>query len=103
MPEKPAVSQADVNAVLDETGVPHSHLGYHYLMQAIFTVCSDEKLMATRKVMQLYSRVAEMNNVSPSRIERDIRRALQKANCAMTSGEFIYRVSDQLCCRDPSA
>lgn len=102
MPEKTAVSQADINAVLDEAGIPHSHLGYHYLLQAILAVCSDEKLRAARKVMQLYDLVAGMNNTAPAHIERNIRQSLRKANCAMTNGEFIYRAADRLCCRDPN-
>lgn len=61
---------------LKHLGVPASLLGYNYLKEAISIVLEDPKAI-NRVTKQLYPTVAESYGSTASRVERDIRRAVE--------------------------
>lgn len=64
--------------VLKDVGVPASLKGYEYLKIAINAVLNDRTYM-DQVTMRLYSDVAAMCDTTPSRVERNIRRAIEGA------------------------
>lgn len=73
-----ATSYHKATWILRDLGMPAHLLGYHYVRQAIGLVLENPDSyghgMVTRK---LYPDIADMNNTSPSRIERGIRHAIE--------------------------
>lgn len=68
----------DITNLIHEVGVPAHIKGYNYLRDAIALVVTRmEYLNAVTK--ELYPTVAEMNNTTPSRVERAIRHAIEIA------------------------
>ena len=104
-----------VTSVFLTVGIPAHIKGYHYLRQAIKYVIADESLVS-RITKDLYPRVAEAFDTTPSKVERAIRHAIEVAwtrgkieninkmfgfqvytkHEKPTNGEFIALVADKL-------
>ncbi len=70
--------EIDITNLIHEIGVPAHIKGYQYLRDAITLVVNRmEYLNAVTK--ELYPSIAEMNNTTPSRVERAIRHAIEIA------------------------
>lgn len=77
-PEHRFFLQGRVTEVIQEIGVPAHINGYQYLREAILIAINDMAVInAITKV--LYPQVAKTFQASPSRVERDIRHAIEVA------------------------
>lgn len=104
-----------ISSVFLTVGIPAHIKGYHYLRYAIKLVMENGALI-NRITKELYPRVAEHFETSPSKVERAIRHAIEVAwtrgkieninalfgfivynkNEKPTNGEFIALVADKL-------
>jgi len=96
MPNSSGSLERRVNVFLDHMKISHSSTGYAFLMKAIIAVCEDDALRSARKVMPVYTLVADNFDVSPTRVEGRIRAVLKKAGCGMSGGQFIFWAADAL-------
>ena len=78
-----------VEDYLIERGVKVTHMGFDYLVDAIVAVINDRD--KAKHMTSLYEEIAKYNNTSLTRVERNIRYALDSADIKVTSGEFILR------------
>ena len=70
--------ETDVTNIIHEIGVPAHIKGYQYLRNAITMVVDDMELLGA-VTKELYPAIAEMNDTTPSRVERAIRHAIEVA------------------------
>lgn len=70
--------EARITNIIHEIGVPAHIKGYHYLRDAITMVVEDIGLLSA-VTKELYPRIAEKHNTTPSRVERAIRHAIEVA------------------------
>ena len=77
--------------LLNEFCIPKHLLGYRMILNAIYILSQDPNI----SVIELYEKVAEMNNSNVSRTERAIRYAIEEAyeNCKMYNINTFKRVS----------
>ena len=80
-----------VEDYLIERGVKVTHMGFTYLVEAIVAVIYDRD--KARHMTALYEEIGKYNNTSLTRVERNIRYALESADINVTSGEFILRTA----------
>ena len=78
-----------VEDYLIEKGVKVTHKGFIYLVEAIVAVVYDRD--KARHMTALHEEIGKYNNTSLTRVERNIRYALESADIKVTSGEFILR------------
>ena len=78
-----------VEDYLIERGVKVTHMGFDYLVEAIVAVINDRD--KAKHMTSLYEKIAKYSNTSLTRVERNIRYALDSADIKVTSGEFILR------------
>lgn len=78
-----------VEDYLIERGIKVTHMGFTYLVDAIVAVINDRD--KARHMTALYEEIAKYSNTSMTRVERNIRYALESADIKVTSGEFILR------------
>lgn len=90
-PDKRAVME-----YLDQFNMPHSCLGFSYLVEAIIIVCSKGQEPNKRRIMSLYDEIAEQYSTTPARVERSIRTLLSRVSCNKTNGQFIFYAADRL-------
>jgi two-component system response regulator (stage 0 sporulation protein A) len=80
-----------IKDTLKELGIMPNLKGYHYLADAI-ELCIEE--VKTRKSvsswMWIYRKVARIHNTTPSRVERCIRNAVDKATQTELYKKIIY-------------
>ena len=67
-----------VSGMLLEIGIPARLKGYSYLREAIIRTLADQKMLGAVTTV-LYPRVAAAFDSTPSRVERDIRHAIEVA------------------------
>mgnify|MGYP000860380993 FL=1 len=79
-----------VTNMIHSVGVPANIKGYQYLRDAIIMSISDAELI-NAVTKQLYPKVAERHNTSPSRVERAIRHAIEVA-CMRGNEEVLYKL-----------
>lgn len=101
-----------VTDTIQKLGVPAHIKGYHYLRAAILLTIEDPFLLSS-VTKQLYPRIANKYNTTPSRVERAIRHAIETTwdradrnnlrvffGCAYrgrpTNSEFIAFISDRI-------
>lgn len=58
-------------------GIPQDILGYYYIMASVFYAIEDTNLVVRNVTKQLYPKVAELCDSTPSRVERAIRHAIE--------------------------
>lgn len=107
--------EIDITNLIHEIGVPAHIKGYKYLRDAITLVVENMDLIGA-VTKELYPTIAEMNNTTPSRVERAIRHAIelswnrgkletinslfgytvQNDKGKPTNSEFIAIISDKL-------
>lgn len=80
--------EISVTNTIHAVGVPANIKGYQYLRDAIIMSINDTELI-NAVTKQLYPRVAEKHNTSPSRVERAIRHAIEVA-CVRGNEEELY-------------
>ena len=80
-----------VEDYLIERGIKVTHMGFTYLVEAIVAVINDRD--KARHMTALYEEIGKYNNTSLTRVERNIRYALESADINVTSGEFILRTA----------
>ena len=80
-----------VEDYLIEKGIKVTHMGFAYLVDAIVAVINDRD--KARHMTALYQEIGKYNNTSLTRVERNIRYALESADIKVTSGEFILRTA----------
>lgn len=80
-----------VEDYLIERGIKVTHMGFTYLVDAIVAVINDRD--KARHMTALYEEIAKYSNTSMTRVERNIRYALESADIKVTSGEFILRTA----------
>lgn len=80
-----------VEDYLIERGIKVTHIGFTYLVCAIVAVINDRD--KARHMTALYEEIGKYNNTSLTRVERNIRYALESADIKVTSGEFILRTA----------
>lgn len=80
-----------VEDYLIERGIKVTHMGFTYLVYAIVAVINDRD--KARHMTALYEEIGKYNNTSLTRVERNIRYALESADIKVTSGEFILRTA----------
>ena len=78
-----------VQDYLIERGIKVTHMGFGYLVEAIVAVINDRD--KARHMTALYEEIGKYNNTSLTRVERNVRYALDSAGINVTSGEFILR------------
>ena len=96
MPGDRAPDKRAVMEFLEQFEMPHSSLGYSYLVDAILLVCNGEFENDKRRVMSLYDEIAERRKTTPARVERAIRTMLKQRSCNRTNGQFIFYAADRL-------
>lgn len=79
-----------VTNTIHSVGVPANIKGYQYLRDAIIMCIKDSELI-NAVTKQLYPKVAEKHNTSPSRVERAIRHAIEVA-CTRGNEEALYNL-----------
>lgn len=79
-----------VTNTIHSVGVPANIKGYQYLRDAIIMSIKDSELI-NAVTKQLYPKVAEKHNTSPSRVERAIRHAIEVA-CTRGNDEALYNL-----------
>ena len=114
-PTKAKNLDVSVTNIIHEMGVPAHIKGYHYLRDAIIMVIGEVSLLGA-VTKELYPKIAEKFQTTPSRVERAIRHAIELAwdrgNVEMmikyfgytinlergkpTNSEFIAMVADKL-------
>lgn len=67
-----------VDSVFLTIGIPQNVRGYDYLMAAVL-LATDEPELLQRITQGLYPRIADLFNTTASRVERDIRHAIELA------------------------
>lgn len=80
-----------VEDYLIERGIKVTHMGFTYLVDAIVAVINDRD--KARHMTALYIEIGKYNNTSLTRVERNVRYALDSAGIKVTSGEFILRTA----------
>ena len=70
--------EVDITNIIHEVGVPAHIKGYQYLRDAITMVVEDMDLLGA-VTKELYPAMAQLNNTTPSRVERAIRHAIEVA------------------------
>lgn len=70
--------EIDITNIIHEVGVPAHIKGYQYLRDAITMVVEDMDLLGA-VTKELYPAIAQLNNTTPSRVERAIRHAIEVA------------------------
>ncbi|MCQ4635833.1 sporulation transcription factor Spo0A [Anaerovorax odorimutans] len=70
--------EVDITNIIHEVGVPAHIKGYQYLRDAITMVVKDMDLLGA-VTKELYPAIAQLNNTTPSRVERAIRHAIEVA------------------------
>ena len=70
--------EAEVTNIIHEIGVPAHIKGYLYLREAIMMVIDDLELLGS-VTKELYPKIAERFDTTPSRVERAIRHAIEVA------------------------
>lgn len=70
--------EVDITNIIHEVGVPAHIKGYQYLRDAITMVVEDMDLLGA-VTKELYPAIAQLNNTTPSRVERAIRHAIEVA------------------------
>lgn len=70
--------EVDITNIIHEIGVPAHIKGYQYLRDAITMVVEDMDLLGA-VTKELYPAIAQVNNTTPSRVERAIRHAIEVA------------------------
>lgn len=80
-----------VEDYLIERGVKVTHMGFDYLVDAIVAVMKDRD--KAKHMTALYEEIGKYNNTSLTRVERNVRYALDSADINVTSGEFILRTA----------
>ena len=79
-----------VTGVIHNVGIPANIKGYSYLRDAIMMTIRDSEMMhAVTK--QLYPEVAKRHKTTSSRVEREIRHAIEVA-CTRGNEEFFYKL-----------
>ena len=96
------VTERDVVNFLDSLNMPHSNLGFLYLVKLIHRACQDQEMNVHRRGMALCDEVSPACNSTPARVERAVRTFLKRENYSMTNGQFIYWAVDKLVYGDPS-
>lgn len=94
--EPRATDKRAVMELLEQYNMPHSSLGYSYLIEAILMVCDNGRESNKRRVMSLYDEIAERHRTTPARVERSIRTLLNRVSCNKTNGQFIFYSADRL-------
>ncbi len=104
-----------VSEILQELGVPSHTKGYAYLKDAISLIHTDVKYM-NKITKVLYPKIAEIQETTPSRVERGIRTAVEltllqgnqyalikyfgyrikTSNNKLTNSEFISIISEKI-------
>ncbi|MCD8049401.1 MAG: sporulation transcription factor Spo0A, partial [Clostridia bacterium] len=82
--------EISVTNTIHAVGVPANIKGYQYLRDAIIMSINDTELI-NAVTKQLYPKVAQKHNTSPSRVERAIRHAIEVA-CVRGNEEELYRL-----------
>lgn len=67
-----------ITEIMREIGIPANLKGYFYVRDAIIMALKEPKLLKTLTT-RLYPKVAEKYDTTPSRVERAIRHAIEKA------------------------
>lgn len=80
--------EISVTNTIHSVGVPANIKGYQYLRDAIIMSINDTELI-NAVTKQLYPKVAQKHNTSPSRVERAIRHAIEVA-CVRGNEEELY-------------
>ena len=70
--------EQDVTDMIHEIGVPAHIKGYQYLREAIMMSVEDPGMISSITKI-LYPTIAKMNKTTPSRVEREIRHAIEVA------------------------
>ena len=76
--DAPEDLEIDLTNIIHEIGVPAHIKGYQYLRDAITMVVEDMDLLGA-VTKELYPAIAQLNNTTPSRVERAIRHAIEVA------------------------
>lgn len=82
--------ELSVTKTIHSVGVPANIKGYQYLRDAIIMSIKDTELI-NAVTKQLYPKVADRHNTSPSRVERAIRHAIEVA-CIRGNEEELYKL-----------
>jgi len=82
--------EISVTNTIHSVGVPANIKGYQYLRDAIIMSIKDTELI-NAVTKQLYPKVADRHNTSPSRVERAIRHAIEVA-CIRGNEEELYKL-----------
>lgn len=82
--------EISVTNTIHSVGVPANIKGYQYLRDAIIMSIKDTELI-NAVTKQLYPKVANRHNTSPSRVERAIRHAIEVA-CIRGNEDELYKL-----------
>lgn len=88
--------EVEVTSLLHDMGVPAHVKGYQYLRDAILRALSDESLVGNI-TKELYPKIADKYDTTPSRVERAIRHAIELAwgrgNVDLMTEYFGYTIN----------
>lgn len=89
------ITNSQINAYLDEAGIPHAYNGYKFLMYGI-RLLLDEKAHRSA-IMELYEMIAKRFDTDWGAVERAMRAVIRNSKHRGTSNrEFLARAVDQL-------
>ncbi len=97
-----------VTSNLNQIGMPENIIGYQYVRTSIIMITENPDWLHS-VTARLYPKVAEIHNTTPSKVERNIRNAIEIAwnkgdrhvfeqlfNTKPTNSKFIAKVADKL-------
>lgn len=94
--QKRQPTEVEVTTLLHDMGVPAHVKGYQYLRDAILMILEDFRLL-TGITKELYPRIADKYETTPSRVERAIRHAIELAwdrgNVDLMTEYFGYTIN----------
>lgn len=97
-PMRPVFSDNAISDLLKSVGIPVNIKGFRYLKNAIEIVTKDITNM-DRITKRLYQKIADLHNSTPSRVERDIRHAIEVAynrgNPRLLNEIFGYTIDEE--------
>lgn len=90
--------EVEITTLLHDMGVPTHVKGYQYLREALLCTLADPHLLEC-VTKELYPKIAEKYNTSPSRVERAIRHAIELAwvrgNVDLMTEYFGYTINQE--------
>lgn len=88
------ISNETISNYLSKHEVPHSMLGYKYLMLCLRAMLDGA--VNRYRMQSVYEYVAEASGVKPEQVDRAIRTTIRRTSAPAMNKEFLTRAYDEL-------